>query len=157
MLTRTLSSSQSCLVVALVLAAVCPGVLAQPSRGEQDIKHRRAAFTLIGSYFERLVQTAEGGRPYQPEVALKDAQTVEILSKLPWSAFAPGSEQGGGTKASPDIWLEDDRFQQLALDMQSKVSQVRAATQAGDLAQIKAAVGVARKSCGACHDVFRLK
>ena len=45
----------------------------------------------------------------------------------------------------------------MALDMQGKVSQMRAAAQAGDLLQLKAAVGVARKSCGACHDVFRLK
>lgn len=143
------TTAAACLVVA-------PSVWGQQTKGDQDIRHRRAAFTLMSSYFERLVQTAEGGRPYDPKAALKDAQTVEALSKLPWAGFVPGSESGN-TRASPDIWLEEERFRSLALDMQDQVQKLRAVAETEDLNQLKAAVGIARKSCGACHDVFRLK
>lgn len=74
-------------------------------KSEQKIKHRRAAFTLMSSYFSRILNVVEGEVRYDRNGVLQDAKTVEMLSKLPWAGFVPGTEYGN-TRAKPDIWLD---------------------------------------------------
>jgi len=63
--------------------------------GTRAIKHRRAGFTLMSTYFSRLLQSVEGDRPFNPSLVISDARTVETLSRLPWEGFVPGSELAG--------------------------------------------------------------
>jgi cytochrome c556 len=79
---------------------------AQDKKIEQAIKHRRAAFTLMSTYFSRLLQTAEGDRPFDARL-LQPMRTIELLSHLPWEGFAPGTKEH---RAKEDIWLEEERF-----------------------------------------------
>ena len=76
------------------------------------IKHRKAAFTLINTYFSRIYAAVENERPYIKDEITEAAQLVETLSALPWLGFAPGSEYGA-TRAKDDIWLDEERFQEL--------------------------------------------
>ena len=56
---------------------------AQDRKIEQAIKHRKAAFTLMATYVNRMVQTVDGHRPFDAKQMAQDAKTVELLSKLP--------------------------------------------------------------------------
>lgn len=71
---------------------IATAAIAQDRKAEQAIKHRRAAFVLMSTYFSRLLQTVEGDRPFDPVLVAKDARLVEELSRLPWEGFAPGTE-----------------------------------------------------------------
>jgi len=127
---------------------------AQLASAEASIRHRKAAFTLMNTYFVRIYQATHGERPYNPAEVLENARTVETLSKLPWAGFGAGSD-AGNTKARADIWLEPERFRQLADTMQDQVSRLRLTAQAGDLPATRAAFLKARESCQACHKMFR--
>jgi len=140
----------------ILLTLFSAGAIAQDPKSERMINHRRAAFTLMSSYFSRILNVVEGEVEYDKDSVIQSARTVEILSKLPWVGFVPGTEFGD-TRAKPEIWLEEDDFEKLAVDMQNKVRDLRIAAEKGDPAQIKLAFVTARKSCGACHDRFRKK
>ena len=43
---------------------IANAAIAQDRKAEQAIKHRRAAFVLMSTYFSRLPQTVEGDRPF---------------------------------------------------------------------------------------------
>ena len=130
--------------------------VAQDPKSERMINHRRAAFTLMSSYFSRILNVVDGEVDFDKNSVIQSARTVEMLSKLPWIGFAPGTEFGE-TRAKPEIWLEEDEFEKLAVDMQNKVRDLRITAEKGDPAQVKLAFVTARKSCGACHDRYRKK
>lgn len=140
----------------VLTAAISLPVLAQDRKIEQAIKHRRAGFTLMSTYFSRLLQTVEGDRPFDPKLIAADAKRVEYLSRLPWEGFVPGSENGD-TRAKEDIWLEEDRFKRLAADLENRTSLLSRAAETGDLKKLKVAFDATREVCNACHKEFRKK
>ena len=127
---------------------------AQDRKIEQAIKHRKAAFTLMATYVNRMVQTVDGHRPFDAKLMAQDARTVELLSKLPWEGFVEGSERGD-TRAKDDIWFEEDKFKRYANDLQAKTAVVTVAAESSDLNRFKAAVGQMRDVCNTCHKAFR--
>lgn len=144
-------------VVALSLVcAVAWPALGQDRKSEQAIKHRRAAFTLMSTYFSRLLQTVEGDRPFDPRRVRSDAQMVEMLSRLPWEGFTPGSEQGD-TRAKDDIWLDEAQFKKLGADLEARTSALTLAANTGDIKKLRQAFEQTRDVCTACHNEFRKK
>jgi cytochrome c556 len=141
-------------VLAGMLWALAGSASAQQSKTDQGIKHRKAAFTLMISYVNRLVQTVEGHRPYDAKQVAQDAKTVELLSQLPWEGFVEGSERGE-TRAKDDIWLEEEKFKRYAAELQAKAASLSVVAQSGDAQRLKAAVGQLRETCNACHKAFR--
>lgn len=142
---------------ALAAAALFAGPASgQDRKAEQSIKHRRAAFVLMSTYFSRLLQTVEGGRPFDPVQVAKDARLVEAISRLPWEGFAPGTERGD-TRAREEIWLDEDRFRSLAAKLQTRTTELSQAAETGSLPRLKAAFEQTRDACDACHKEFRRK
>jgi cytochrome c556 len=138
---------------AFVLLAALPAH-AQDRKIEQAIKHRRAAFTLMSTYVSRMVQTVDGGRPFDAARTLADAKAVEYLSRLPWEGFVDGSDRGD-TRAVADIWLEEDRFRKMARDLETRTTALRQAAETADLKKFKQAFEPMRDACSACHKAFR--
>jgi cytochrome c556 len=123
---------------------------------EQAIKHRKAAFTLMSTYWSRILQTVDGDRPYDANAVIADAKKVEYLSRLPWEGFVAGSERGD-TKAKEDIWLEEDQFKKLAKDLEVKTTNLVKVAELKDPKKLKTAVEQTRDVCSACHKEFRKK
>ncbi|WP_310615120.1 cytochrome c [Limnohabitans sp.] len=144
----------SLLPLSLGLLLQCSFAHAQDRKIEQAIKHRKAAFTLMATYVNRMVQTVDGHRPFDAKQMTQDSRTVELLSKLPWEGFVEGSERGD-TRAKDDIWFEEDKFKRYANELQVKSAGVTAAAESGDLKRFKAALGQMRDACNACHKAFR--
>lgn len=144
-------------LIALTVAAALAAPLAasaQLTNAAAAIKHRQAAFTLLATYFGRINLVVKGERPFNRVEVLADAQLVETIGRLPWIGFAPGSDTGK-TKAKPDFWLEEERFNGLREEMQAKVAVLRVLAQDGDLIKLKGAFERASDSCQACHKAFR--
>lgn len=127
---------------------------AQFAKAEDAIKYRQSALSLMGTHVGRVGAVVKGERPYDKAAVEADVAIIEVLSKLPWSAFPAGSDSGN-TKAKPEIWAEQEKFQAAARTMQGEVQKLSAAARAGDLAQIRTAFGAVGQSCKACHDNFR--
>ncbi len=77
------------------------------------------------------------------------------MSKLPWVAFAEGTDKGMPTRAKPEIWKEQAKFKDLQGKMQGEADKLEAAAKSGNLEAVKTAVGDIGKACKACHDDFR--
>lgn len=146
---RLLMTGAALLGLGLALPAA-----AQFAKPEDAIKYRKAAFTVLGTHFGRVAAMANGRVPFDAKVAAENAEIANMVAKLPYTGFVPGSDKGD-TKAEPKIWTETDKFNAAANKMQEEVGKLNVAAKGGNLDAIKAAVGETGKSCKACHDVYR--
>lgn len=142
------------LLLGLVLSLQAITASAQLANAEQAIRHRRAAFTLMSTYFSRMNTFITGERPFDRAVLVENAKVAQFLSALPWEGFIAGSERGD-TRAEPDIWLDEEQFRQLASNMQTEVGKLPSAAATDEIAGFKTAYDRARATCQACHEKFR--
>lgn len=131
---------------------------AQFAKPEDAIKYRQSALFIMGQNMGRLGAMAQGKAPFDAKVAAESAATVEFMSKLPWGAFAEGTDKGAiPTRAKAEIWSEKAKFNELAMKMQAEVAKLDAAAKTGSLDNIKATLGGVGASCKACHDSYQAK
>jgi cytochrome c556 len=142
------------LSTAVLVASLAVPAMAQFQNPEDAIKYRKAALSVMGTHFSRIGAMANGRVPFDAAVAAENAAVVEALSKLPFTAFGPGTDKGD-TRALPAIWSEQAAFRQAADKMQAEVSKLAAAAKTGNLESVKATFGTAAQSCKACHDNYR--
>ena len=85
------------------LSAALPAS-AQFQKPEQAIKYRQAAFTLMSSHFGRVSAMAQGKVPFDAKVAAENADILNTIAKLPFTAFGEGTDKGLPNRAKPEIW-----------------------------------------------------
>lgn len=120
------------------------------------VKQRQAAMTLQGKYFGPMAGMAQGKVPFNATVIARNAGYLEVLSKLAWDGFDPGTT-GEKSRALPEIYSDASKFKAAQDSFQSNAAKLAAASKGGDEAAIKAAIGAVGKDCGSCHDNFRQK
>jgi cytochrome c556 len=141
--------------MALLMSATALPAAAQFAKPEEAVKYRKAAFTLLGTHFSRVAAMANGKVPFDAKAAAENAEMANLLAKLPFTAFTPGSEKVGKSDASARIWTEMDKFKEGAVEMQESLAKLQIAAKTGNLDEIKAAVGVTSKTCKACHTTYK--
>lgn len=129
---------------------------AQFSKPERAVEYRQAAFTLMNNHMGRISQAVQGKVPFDKDAVLRSAEIIEIVGKLPYEAFGPGTDLME-SKAKPAIWKEEAKFKQLAADMQAETVKLTAAAKTGNLDNVRAQFRATAKSCDACHDAYREK
>jgi cytochrome c556 len=149
-----MKKSIAAIVGALVLSAGL-AALAQ-TKPEDSIKYRRSAMYLVGANFGPLAAMAQGKRPYDKDAAIKHANIVAYVSKLPVEGFVPGTDTGD-TKAKPEIWQDLDDFKAKMDKMNQETAKLSQVAQSGDFEALKAQVGETGKACKSCHDKFKNK
>lgn len=146
-------------VAALAAAGLLAGMpaFAQFAKAEDAIKHRKAAMTLLGSHMGRIGAMVRGDKPFNAADVQANAAIIETVGKVSLEGFVAGSEQGGNTRAKPDVWSQADKFHARGNDMQKAIAGLASAAKAGAPDGVKAAFGEVGKSCKACHDDFQAK
>jgi len=148
---------------ALCLLAVAGGLVtlggpayAQFNKPEDAIRYRQSAFVVMGNHMGRINAQLKSGSP-NVEVIQKSAAITEVMSKLPYEAFIPGSETGGNppTRAKPEVFKDTDKIKSLAEKMQGEMAKLNVAAKSGDINAIRAQFGEVGKACKACHDDYR--
>lgn len=144
---------------AVAACALCVPVAAsaQFAKPEDAIHYRQSALAVMGAHFGRLAAVAKGERPYDAAAVQADAAVVLMMSKLPFTAFGPGTESGGNTKARKEIWTDRATFDDRMRKMQAEVVKLEDVARNGDIAKLRTQVGETGKSCKACHDDFRAR
>ena len=128
---------------------------AQFQKPEDAIKYRQSAYTVMAAHFGRIGAMANGRVPFDAKAAADNAVIVSDMAKLPFTAFAEGTDKGLPNRAKPEIWKESAKFKAAGDKMIAEVAKLDAAAKSGNLDAIKAAVGAVGGSCKACHDDFR--
>ncbi len=140
-----------------VIATFSAAVIAQEMKPDRAIKYRQGILQAMGWNMGILGGMAKGEIPYNKDQAVRAATFVHELSAMPWDGFTPVSDTGAPTKAKPEIWKDKARFDKLAQELQVETAKLETAAKAGDLAQLRAALGPTGKACSNCHDDFRNK
>jgi cytochrome c556 len=153
---RTFARIARIAFTATTLLAVPFTAHAQFAKIEDAVKYRQSSLTVMGTHFGRIGAVVKGEKPYDKAAVEADVAVVEMMSKLPWSAFPAGSDTAN-SKAKPEIWKEQDKFKAASEKMQEEVGKLSVAAKSGDLNTIKSAFGATGQSCKACHDNFRNK
>ena len=128
----------------------------QFSKPEDAIKYRQSALSVMGTQFAQIGAMVQGKVPYDAKVAADSAAVVEVLAKLPWAAFGPGTDKGE-TKARPEIWSEGAKFKDAQEKLIAESTKLAAASKSGKLEDLKPAFSATAGTCKGCHDSFRAK
>ncbi|WP_207485077.1 c-type cytochrome [Arenibaculum pallidiluteum] len=116
---------------------------------QEHMKAMGGAMRTLGNYVKK-----EGG--VSLDDAKKAATTLNERASGPvWTLFPAGSI--GDSAARPEIWSQEAQFKKAAADFQQASSQLVQAVNAGQDAQIAQAFGATGKTCGTCHEAFRVK
>lgn len=140
---------------AVLLGCLCLPALAQFQTPESAIKYRQGAFSVMAAHFSRVAMMAQGIQPYDAKSALENAELVGNLARLPFTAFAAGTDKGAPNRAKDEVWKEPTKFKAASDKMVADAGKLEAAARSGDFEGLKAAVGNLGKSCKSCHDDFR--
>ena len=139
----------------VLAAAVSLPALAQFRKPEDAVKYRQSVMYTMGTHlYGRLGPMVNGRVPFDAKAAADHADVVATLSKLPFVAFVPGTENVGKTDAKPAVWTEQAKFKDLSEKMQAEAVKLQAAAKTGDIEVIKTAYRATTNSCKSCHDNF---
>lgn len=145
------------LPAAAVILALSTAAAFAASKEEEAIKYRKAVMTTIAWNFGPIGAMVKGERPFDKNLAMRNADRLEALGKMPLEGFVPGTESGGDTKVKAEAFLEMDKFRTAMEKMQSETTKLAVAARSGNLDQIKPAFGDVAKACKSCHDNYRAK
>lgn len=127
---------------------------AQFRKPEDAIRYRQGVMNTMGNHFyARLGAMANGRIPFDPHLAVENAEITVMLAKLPWIAFPAGSD-GNPTKAKSNVWTEQEKFKDLSEKMQAEMVKLLATAKTGNLDNYKLAYRATANACKACHDNF---
>ena len=144
MKTRTMFSA-----LAVVLSAGGADAQSDP------VKTREHLMKENNNHAKVVVQMAKGQAPFNAKaVEAAFAQWADTAKQLP-DLFPANAKTGGDNRASPKIWENKADFNAKIADFAKVVADNKAKAVAS-LDGLKAAVGAIGKSCGNCHDDYRL-
>jgi cytochrome c556 len=142
-------------VATLILAATAFYADAQQVKPENQIKYRKAAYTLMNLNFASLEAMAEGKKPFNKDEAARNAEFVALLATVPKGYFGEGTDKD--TRAKPEIWTNRADFDSKMEKMVSEAGKVPAAVKSGDMAVFTKQIHDLGQACKACHDDYRAK
>lgn len=137
--------------MSLVLSLPASAQFAKP---EDAIKYRKSALTIMGTHWARLAGMAQGRIPYDAKAAADNAAVLEVVHKLPWTAFGADT-QSGDTKAKAEIWKEPAKFKEAEEKLFAEMPKIVAAARGGKQDELRAAFAAGGGVCKNCHDNFR--
>jgi cytochrome c556 len=143
------------LVGVAVLGAIVADVASAQDKPEVLVKQRQAVMTLQGKYFGPLQGMAQGKIPYNAEIVARNAAYLNVLDKMPWDGFVPGTKDVK-SQALPEVFKDPAKFKTAQERLQGAVAKL-VAVKSGDEAAAKAAIAEVGKACGGCHENFRQK
>ncbi|WP_269632263.1 c-type cytochrome [Pelomonas sp. BJYL3] len=154
-----LAQSRPALLALLCFGSALSSAQAQSAfkRPSDAVEYRQAGFELMATHFKRLNDMAQGKVPYDAKAVEENMAVIAVVSKLPFTAFVPGSDKAKGTEALPEVWSQPAKFQEAADKLQAEVGKLQAAVKSGKQEDVKIAAGAVGQSCKACHDNFKQK
>ncbi len=117
---------------------------------------RQEMMKKVGRAMGALAGIAKGEKPYDAEVVKTALTTIDQVSLTFPDYFPAGSETGHDTEASPKIWEHMAEFKEKSHAL-SKEAETALASLPADPAAVGAVLGPIGKSCGGCHETFRIK
>jgi cytochrome c556 len=120
-------------------------------------EQRFGAMSLQGKYLYALIPMASGKIPYDAKIVARNAAYLDVLTQMAWDGFLPSTAELQGTRASPEIYKNMDKFNARRDAMRAELAKFLNTVKAGDEASVKEGITSLNKTCNNCHDDFRTK
>lgn len=119
---------------------------------------RQAIFKDMLKTSEDLGGMLRGRLMFNAERFTQGATHLDEISRQPWQHFPQVRENLDGSQARDEVWQRQERFQQLARELEASTAELRAAAQVQPLRKPALVDPVAKveAACRACHDEFRV-
>lgn len=148
-----------CLGAACAIAVTGP-VLAD-GHLEKAVEARQGLMKVVAFNLGPLGAMAKGEMEYDAEIAKTSAENLAALSAMNTGAMWPAGSDSEAlgedkTKALPAAWAEGSTVMDKHADW-AKASAELAAVAGDGLDAMRPAVAAVGKSCGACHDDYRVE
>jgi cytochrome c556 len=142
---------------ALLLALAAGGAHAQgqPSKGEQQLKYRKAVYQTMVWNFAPMSQMAQGKIPYDAREFEMRAGRVAALAPMLAESYGPESREVAGSKAKPELWTNRADFDAKLKDLVDRSATLAVVAKSGDEARSKQAFLDTAGACKACHDKYK--
>jgi len=136
---------------AVLLLSACGGVDPDSPMGK-----RQTLFKEMLKTSEDLGGMLRGRLPFDEARFAAGAEQLDTLSRQPWQHF-PQVRDEGDSRARDEVWQRQERFQQLARQLESDTALLRELSRQKPLdpKTVEPAVKKVEDSCRACHDEFR--
>ncbi|AYC31162.1 cytochrome c [Pseudomonas cavernae] len=117
---------------------------------------RKAIFKQMLNTSEDLGGMLRGRIPFDGQRFATGAAQLDQLARQPWQHF-PQIKDDERSTAKDEVWQRQERFQQLARQLEAATATLVAATTQQPLAPaaVEAPVQKVEDSCEACHQEFR--
>ena len=142
---------RSVLLAVVMSLAACGGVDPNSPLGK-----RTAIFKEMLSVSEDLGGMLRGRIAYDEPLFVEKALELDTLSKQPWQHF-PSIKDDEKTSARDEVWQKQERFQELARELEGTTGRLVASTT--ELPLNKSVLGVrvqaVEDACESCHKEFR--
>jgi cytochrome c556 len=154
----TIWTKGAVLAAALVLVGATTIGLSQAQNSPID--QRRALMKANGQAMQAMkaVVDAKGDAKAMAAHAATVAKGLGDAGKLfPAGTDKPVGKDPGQTQALPEIWANMADFNALTKASADAALKLEASAKTGDIAKASADFGDLGKSCGACHNKYRVK
>lgn len=139
------------------LLIIASGLAFAHSGASGIVKERMDMMGEIGDSMKIIGTMIKGESDYDAKAAKAAAMTIYGHASHISEMFPEGSTQKP-TEALPAIWNNWDEFERIANIMKDTAKELAdVAGAASDASQIRVQFGAVGKSCGSCHEKFRLK
>lgn len=140
---------------AVFAALGTPAIAATPA---EDIKSRQQKLKDLGAAMKLINDQLKTDAPDVArirEAAAKVKKHSEAIGT--WFPSGTGPEAGVETAAKPEIWTDAADFAEKVQGFQAEAGKLATIAAASDLASMKKQVRMVARTCGGCHDTYRVK
>ena len=148
--------------LASVITVVAAGAMANSAKSMKHAQKatdlRQSIFSLLGSNMGPLGGMARGKIPFDAEKVGKHALRINQLSKMIEDYTRTNtSAHKVETEALDKIWSQPDDFTKRIKDLTAASANLQKAALSGNEVLVKKAIGGVGKTCGGCHDDFKVE
>lgn len=144
----------------ILLALLACTLLAACDRVDPDspLGKRQALFKDMLRTSEDLGGMLRGRLSFNEKSFAAGAVRLDELSRQPWQHFPQVQEAGDDSHARDEVWQRQERFQQLARELEVATAELRTQAQVKPLRAeaLGAPVAKVEAACKACHEEFRI-
>jgi cytochrome c556 len=151
-------------LAALLGAGLTTGVKAEdkgaPATADKPavvVKYRENVMKAMGGHMGDLSAIVKGDVSYKDHVAMH-AEGIAALARLIPSIFPQGTGPDKvKTETKAEVWRDWSRFTASAKALEDESNKLASLAKAGNMDAVKAQFQNVGKTCGGCHDSFRVK
>ncbi|MSO85172.1 MAG: cytochrome c [Rhodospirillales bacterium] len=123
---------------------------------EHRLKYRQGVMRAVAFQWGPLTGVAKGEAEWGPAMAQK-AANLAALAVIAEDVFPEASKGLANSDAKPEIWAKPDDFKAKMTAFKVETAKLADLAKAGNVEAIKAQINATGKTCGGCHDDYRVK